>query len=39
VISPQGEEDAKKHAMIHLSGVHPGMAVTEEELLTKIKTV
>ncbi len=39
VISPQGEEDIKKHMSMHLRDSHPGTNVTEEELGKTIKSV
>jgi len=39
IISPQGEEDVKKHMSIHLRDVHPGTSVTDEELRKTIKTI
>ncbi len=33
IISPQGEADVKKHAMIHVKDAHPGMNVTDEHVL------
>ena len=38
LISPQGEEDARKHVKIHLTDVHPGSVMTDEELTKTIKT-
>ncbi len=39
IISPQGEDDVKKHMIIHLRDTHPGTAVTEAEIGKTIKTV
>ncbi|HEX2558279.1 MAG TPA: hypothetical protein VHK86_08140 [Nitrososphaera sp.] len=39
VISPQGDEDIKKHTRIHLTDTHPGTSMTEEEIGKIIKTV
>ena len=39
VISPQGEDDVKKHTMIHLADTHPGTTITGEEIRKMIKTV
>ena len=39
IISPQGEEDVKKHIMMHLHDTHPGTNMTEEEIRKIIKTV
>jgi hypothetical protein len=35
----QGEEDIKKHAMIHAKDCHPGLTETEDEVVRMIKTV
>jgi len=39
VISPRGEADVKKHAMIHVKDAHPGMNMTEEQTAKLIKTI
>ncbi len=39
LISPQGEADARKHVKIHLTDVHPGSAMTDEEITKTIKTI
>ncbi len=39
LISPQGEEDIKKHAMIHSADCHPGLTTTEDEIIQMIKNV
>ena len=39
VISPQGEEEVKKHMSLHLRDVHPGSVMSEDELSKTIKTV
>ena len=39
IVSPQGTEDVKKHAMIHMKDVHPETIVTPEELMAYIKQV
>ncbi len=39
MVSPQGGEDVKKHAMIHMKEFHPDTVVTPEELMTHIKEV
>jgi hypothetical protein len=39
LISPLGEEDIKKHAMIHGKDCHPGLTTTEDEVAKMIKTV
>jgi len=39
LISPQGDEDIKKHVMIHVKDTHPGVATTQDEVAKAIKTV
>jgi hypothetical protein len=39
LISPQGDEDIKKHVMIHVKDTHPGVATTQDEVVKAIKTV
>ena len=39
IISPQGVEEVKKHTVMHLHDIHPGMTMTEEEIGKIIKTV
>jgi predicted small metal-binding protein len=39
LISPQGDKDIKKHAMIHAKDCHPGLTETEDEVVKMIKTV
>ncbi len=39
IISPQGVQEVKKHTVIHLHDIHPGMKMTEEEIGKIIKTV
>lgn len=39
VMSPQGEEDVKKHAAIHMRDAHPGAEMTEEEIRQNFKSV
>jgi predicted small metal-binding protein len=39
LISPQGDEDIKKHAMIHAKDCHPGLTEAEDEVAKMIKTV
>jgi predicted small metal-binding protein len=39
LISPQGDEDIKKHVMIHAKDCHPGLIETEDEVVKMIKTV
>jgi predicted small metal-binding protein len=37
LVSPQGAEDVKKYAMMHMKEVHPDTVMTTEELMTHIK--
>jgi hypothetical protein len=39
LISPQGENDLKKHTMEHFADAHPGMRVGEAEFKAMVKTV
>jgi hypothetical protein len=39
LISPQGDEDIKKHTMIHAKDLHPGLTETEDEFVKMIRTV
>ena len=39
LISPQGDEDVKKHTMIHVKDAHPGMTMTQDDLTKMIKSV
>lgn len=39
LISPQGDEDIKKHAAIHGNDCHPGLTLTGDEIVKMIKTV
>ena len=39
LISPQGDEDVKKHTMIHVKDTHPGMTMTQDDLTKMIKSV
>lgn len=39
LISPQGNEDIKKHAMIHRKDCHLGLTETDDEVVKMIKTV
>jgi hypothetical protein len=39
LISPQGDEDIKKHARIHARDCHPGLTETEDEVGKMIKSV
>jgi hypothetical protein len=39
MISPMGEKDVKKHAMMHVADAHPGMKVTDADMMKMMKTV
>ncbi|MBI3841353.1 MAG: hypothetical protein HY297_05325 [Thaumarchaeota archaeon] len=39
VISPQGEDQAVKHILIHLHDIHPETSVNEAEIRATVKTV
>ena len=39
LISPQGNDDIKKHIQIHAKDHHPGLTETEDEVEKMIKTV
>lgn len=39
VISPQGEDQAIKHILIHLHDIHPETAVNEAEIRATVKNV
>ena len=39
LISPLGAEDVKKHTMIHLKDSHPGITMSDDEVMQHIKTV
>ncbi len=39
IISPQGVEDVKKYAMMHMRETHPETVMTPEELMDHIKQV
>lgn len=39
LISPQGEDDLKKHTMQHIAEAHPGMQVGEKEFKAMVKSV
>ena len=39
VISPVGDEDVKKHILIHLRDTHPGTKISEDEIKAMIKSV
>ena len=37
LVSPQGVEDVKRHATMHMKEAHPETVMTPEELMTHIK--
>jgi len=39
IISPQGEDDVRKHIAIHLKDAHPGTEMTQEEITENIKSL
>jgi hypothetical protein len=39
LISPMGEGDVKKHAMMHMADAHPGMKMTNDQMMKMIKSV
>lgn len=39
IITPMGEADLKKHAMMHVADAHPGMKVTDAMMAKMMKTV
>jgi hypothetical protein len=39
LITPMGEDDLKKHAMMHVADAHPGMKVTDDMMTKMMKTV
>jgi predicted small metal-binding protein len=39
LVSPSGESDIKKHAMMHMQDAHAGMSMSEEEMMKMIKSV
>jgi predicted small metal-binding protein len=39
LITPNGEDDLKKHAMMHVADAHPGMKVTDDMMMKMMKTV
>ena len=39
LISPQGDDDIKKHMRIHLADTHPGTSMTDDEIGNTIRTV
>lgn len=39
LITPMGEGDLKKHAMMHVADAHPGMKVSDADMMKMMKTV
>jgi predicted small metal-binding protein len=39
MITPMGEQDLKKHAMMHIADAHPGMQVSETDMKKMMKTI
>ena len=39
LITPMGEGDLKKHAMMHVADAHPGTKVTDDMMKKMMKTV
>jgi predicted small metal-binding protein len=39
MISPMGEGDVKKHAMMHMQDAHPGMKMSDADMMKMMKTV
>jgi hypothetical protein len=39
MITPMGESDLKKHAMMHMADAHPKMHMTDEQMMKMMKTV
>ena len=39
LISPMGEGDVKKHAMMHMADANPGMKMTNDQMMKMIKSV
>ena len=36
LISPMGEGDVKKHAMMHVADAHPGMKMTNDQMMMRL---
>jgi len=39
MITPMGEADLKKHAMMHMADAHPGMHLTNDQMSKMMKTI
>ena len=39
IVSPMGEMDVKKHAMMHIQDAHPGMRMSDQDMMKLIKTM
>ena len=39
LITPMGENDIKKHAMMHVLDAHPGMKMSDTDMMKMMKTV
>jgi hypothetical protein len=39
IISPMGEGDVKKHAMMHVQDAHPGMHMSDQDIMKMMKTM
>jgi len=39
LVSPAGDADIKKHAMIHAEDAHPGMQISDEQMSKMIKQI
>jgi hypothetical protein len=39
LITPMGENDLKKHTMMHVADAHPGMKMTDDQMKKMMKTV
>ena len=39
MISPMGEKDLKKHAMMHIQDAHPQMKMTDEQVMKLMRKV
>jgi hypothetical protein len=39
LVTPKGDGDLKKHAMMHMQDAHPGMHLSDEQMKKMMKTV
>jgi predicted small metal-binding protein len=39
LITPMGEADLKKHAMMHMSDAHPGMKMSDDMMMKMMNPV